>query len=205
MYRAFPVVAVADRQEAKHCIRIQLHWNWEEETKSDNTMIACFDVGYSEDTAGTRALSACLTFDAWDAAVASEEYQLKIETVQEYVPGEFYRRELPCILAVIEKLPRLPDCFVIDGYVWLAPGKMGLGGHLYDAFDHRIPVIGIAKTRFATASDAHEVFRGKSERPLFITSIGMEQVEAASHVERMHGAHRIPTLLKRVDALSRQS
>ncbi len=52
----------------------------------------------------------------------------------------------------------LPRYSVIDGYVWLDDqGKKGLGARLYDALDAQIPVIGVAKTLFATATSAIEV------------------------------------------------
>ncbi len=131
-------------------------------------------------------------------------YSIPISKVEEYVPGEFYKRELPCIQAVLAQLPSSPDIFVIDGYVWLDDqGKKGLGARLYDAFDARIPVIGVAKTSFATATSAIELHRGGSSRPLYVTAIGLEVEDAVKAVCRMHGAHRIPTMLTLVDRLSR--
>lgn len=92
---------------------------------------------------------------------------------------------------------------IIDGYVWLGAGRSGLGAHLYDALGQRIAVVGVAKRRFHGAGDAVPVLRGTSQVPLFVTAVGIDLAEAAEGVRRMHGAHRIPTLLKRVDRLSR--
>ncbi|MCB9920642.1 MAG: hypothetical protein H6822_00590 [Planctomycetaceae bacterium] len=64
-------------------------------------------------------------------------------------------------------------------------------------------IIGVAKTRFATATSEVEVFRGTSQRPLFVSAAGIDQHIAADSIRRMHGENRIPTLLKRVDTLSR--
>ncbi len=131
-------------------------------------------------------------------------YSVTILKVEEYVPGEFYKRELPCIQAVLAQLPSTPDTLVIDGYVWLDDqGKKGLGARLYDALDAQIPVIGVAKTSFATATSAIELHRGGSSRPLYVTAIGLEVNDAVSAVARMHGAHRIPTMLNLVDRLSK--
>jgi deoxyribonuclease V len=47
------------------------------------------------------------------------------------------------------------------------------------------------------------VVRGAGQNPLFVTALGMLDTEAAHHVQRMHGPHRIPTLCARVDHLSR--
>ena len=64
--------------------------------------------------------------------------------------GEFYRRELPCLLAVLQNIPK-PDVIVIDGYVWLGSGHSGLGAHLYDALNQTGAVVGVAKSRFHSA------------------------------------------------------
>ena len=64
-------------------------------------------------------------------------------------------------------------------------------------------VIGVAKTRFASATDAVAMCRGSSRSPVFISAVGMSADEAAANVAIMQGPYRIPTLLKQVDALAR--
>jgi deoxyribonuclease V len=63
-------------------------------------------------------------------------------------------------------------------------------------------VIGVAKSAFAGAS-AIEITRGAGTRPLYVTAIGIDARLAAAHVQSMHGPYRQPTLLKRVDQLTR--
>jgi deoxyribonuclease V len=163
-------------------------------------MFACTDVGYDEKTARV----ACVTFERWDDLSASHEFVLDTAGVQPYEPGQFYQRELPSLLSILKRLPTRPEIVVIDGYVWLdEEGRMGLGAHLFEALGKTIPIIGVAKTRFATATNAIEVLRGTSARPLYVTAAGIGQVEAADSIRRMHGDNRIPTLLKRADQLSR--
>jgi deoxyribonuclease V len=65
-------------------------------------------------------------------------------------------------------------------------------------------VVGVAKRPFRGAP-ALEVLRGASARPLYVTAIGIDAAHAADGVRRMHGAHRIPTLLTRVDRLCRDT
>lgn len=96
-----------------------------------------------------------------------------------------------------------PDIVVIDGYVWLGDGKPGLGAHLHAAIGGI--VVGVAKTRFVSATDALEVCRGGSQSPLFVSAIGMKVEDAAKRVAQMHGPYRVPTLLKQVDTLARTS
>ena len=66
-----------------------------------------------------------------------------------------------------------------------------------------VPVIGVAKTRFAGATVAREVCRGMSNTPLFVTAAGLAVEAAARNIQAMHGQFRLPTLLKRVDQLCR--
>lgn len=112
------------------------------------------------------------------------------------------KRELPCIREVVALGPPL-GLLVVDGYATLDPeGRLGLGAHVADAFG--IPVIGVAKTPFYTATHAVQVVRGAAKRPLYVTAAGGLQVaEAARIVSAMAGPHRIPTALARVDRLAR--
>jgi deoxyribonuclease V len=48
------------------------------------------------------------------------------------------------------------------------------------------------------------VFRGGSGSPLFVTAVGVDAAEAVRDIKRMHGAHRVPTLLRLVDRLARR-
>jgi deoxyribonuclease V len=98
-------------------------------------------------------------------------------------------------------MEKAPDEIIIDGYVMLG-NSPGLGHHLFKSLDGKIPVIGVAKSLFE-GSSAAEVFRGGSTRPLYITSAGMDIQEASEKIRAMHGDYRIPTLLKRVDLLSK--
>ena len=116
-------------------------------------------------------------------------------------PGEFYLRELPPLRAVLDDLSGL-GLLVVDGYADLDPdGRPGLGAHAYAEFG--IPVIGVAKSRYRTATHAVPVLRGSSARPLFVTSAGMPRADAADLVRRMTGRHRLPDALRRADTLAR--
>jgi deoxyribonuclease V len=90
---------------------------------------------------------------------------------------------------------------VIDGYVSLGTGP-GLGQHLFEALGGEIAIIGVAKSKFAGSSGT-EILRGRSRRPLYITSVGIERRAACERIRSMHGPHRIPTLLKQVDQVAR--
>ena len=168
-------------------------------------MIAIFDVGYAENgNQAANAVSACVTLSNWMDAKPAGEFSIRIDHVQPYVPGEFYRRELPCILQTLEHLPESPRVIIVDGYVWLSPeGKKGLGAHLFEALGKTVPVVGVAKSHFRLATNATKILRGASKHPLYVTAEGISQAQVAEQVRLMHGKNRIPTALKRVDQLSR--
>ena len=124
-----------------------------------------------------------------------------ISAVEPYRPGEFYRRELPPLRAVIPAARELA-LIVVDGYVDLDPdGRPGLGAHVHAEFG--VPVIGVAKTAFGTAAHAARVLRGQSSRPLYVTAAGMTIADAAVLVAEMAGRFRVPDALKTVDHLAR--
>jgi deoxyribonuclease V len=73
-------------------------------------IIAAFDVHYRED----GAASAAVVFHEYRDAEPAAEYTLRLPSAADYIPGEFYRRELPCILALLKQLGEAPDEMVID-------------------------------------------------------------------------------------------
>ena len=79
---------------------------------------------------------------------------------------------------------------------------MGLGAHLFEALDRATPGNRGRKDRFASAT-RDRGHRGTSARPLYVTAVGIDERLAAAHVLAMHGDHRVPTLLRRVDQLAR--
>lgn len=165
-------------------------------------MIFAFDTYYY----GHKAKTVALAFNSWHSGQALEVYSEIIEGVDEYIPGQFYKRELPCILSLLKQIePALIDQIVVDSFVFLDDqGALGLGGHLYHALSGTIPVIGVAKTDFATISQKKvQVFRGESKLPLYVTAIGIDLSIAAENIRSMQGPFRIPTLLKRLDDFTR--
>ena len=161
-------------------------------------MIGCVDVYYRM----TQAVAAGIAFRDWPDDTVAAERVISLPVVQPYKPGRFFVRELPCLLAVLPLLPAV-QVVVIDGYVWLEDDRPGLGAHLYHSLDGRIPVIGVAKSDYLGAENVQQIIRGKSKQPLYISAVGLDLAEAAEHVQSMHGPYRIPTLLKKVDLLSK--
>ncbi|MFL5274973.1 MAG: endonuclease V [Myxococcales bacterium] len=164
-------------------------------------MLLCVDVHYEE----RAATAACVGFSDWSDADPAFDLVLRSEIVPEpYEAGLFYKREMPHLRRAIGRVRQEHsiDAVLVDAHVWLAEGKPGLGAHLYEALGGRIAVVGVAKSAFR-GGEALPILRGTSRHPLFVTAAGMDAREAAEHVRAMHGAYRIPTLLKRADRLSR--
>ena len=164
-------------------------------------MFVCVDVHYYDD----NGVASCVVFRDWTDDCGVQEVVKHLRKVRDYMPGFFYKRELPCIMGVLSKAQGPIHAVVIDGYVWLGKEIPGLGAHLYDKLGGTCTVIGVAKSRFKGNSFAKPIFRGRSKRPLYITAAGIASQIAAQHIQQMHGKFRIPTLLKRVDSLARTS
>jgi len=163
-------------------------------------MILAVDVHYSE----TGATAAGVVFTHWGDDLPEMELVSHTGPLPEYRPGEFYKRELPAILRLIEDHGLKPDCIIVDGFIYLDGRSLpGLGKHLHDASDGKVPVIDIAKNRLRDIGPEYEIFRGKSVRPLYITAAGIDLEEAKDLIRSMHGAFRLPTFIKRVDRLCR--
>lgn len=161
-------------------------------------MIGIFDVGYD----GEVARVGCVSVDSLLDDSSSNEWVVSGIRVEKYVPGEFWKRELPPLLAGIRSAPARLSVCLIDAYVDLGEERTpGLGRILHDRTG--LPVIGVAKSPFPGTPVECEVRRGSSRRPVFVTTAGYDLTDAKQQVVQMAGQGRIPTLLRRTDHLSR--
>jgi deoxyinosine 3'endonuclease (endonuclease V) len=145
-------------------------------------MILAFDTYYF----GNEAKTVAVLFNNWTDAQPTRVFSETINSSEDYQPGEFYKRELPCIVSLLDKIDLKDiDIIVIDGFVILDNAeKHGLGGHLYEHLQKKIAVIGVAKSNFALNTlFKREVFRGESERPLYITALGID-IDLASNTSK---------------------
>ena len=166
-------------------------------------MIVVIDVYYWED----KAKSVSIEIEDWETENLININEVEVDEIEEYVSGEFYKRELPCILKVLESSKKDKiEVIIIDGYVVLNyEGKLGLGGYLYKELGELIPIIGVAKKNFiSNTKNVREVLRGTSKKPLYISSVGINIDEASKKIKNMKGENRIPNLLKLVDRLSKE-
>lgn len=164
--------------------------------------LVAVDVDYDE--AADSALAAAVVFDGWVAEAPLHQATREHRGLAAYEPGAFYRRELPCVVPLLESLRAewKPQAVIVDGFVDLGEGRAGLGRHLFDALGGTMEVIGVAKTPF-TGRPGVPVVRGEATKPLWVTSTG-DAHEAARGVASMHGPYRVPSLLRLVDQLARK-
>jgi deoxyribonuclease V len=162
------------------------------------------DVAYDEGTGyGIGVVFSKFTDDTPESII-----EVIVPDVGEYVPGEFYKRELKVLLAIHEEYVRIhkkkPLCIFIDAYVDLGD-KKGCGQYFADAIEDTSVVIGIAKNAYVPADKVCEkVLRGSSVKPLFVTSTIVPKEDAAFLVRTLHGEHRFPTLIKKADMLTKE-
>ena len=160
-------------------------------------MIACTDVDYRENPAWTGIL----LFDHWGDEHPVWERVDACQWAGDYRSGQFFRRELPPLLQALGRLHQMPQVVIVAGYCWLGPEVPGLGAHLHVRLQGPA-VVGVAKSPYRSWPGLPNL-RGQSSAPLYITACAFDEEEAGRAVQRMHGAFRIPTLLRRVDQLAR--
>ncbi len=165
---------------------------------------AFVDVSYAEHHAAAAAVI------TWSQAPheTAKTYIVFVAKACRYIPGNFYRREMPCILKVLEEAREPIDTVFVDAYARLPDGRPGLGARLFSALGGKIPVIGIAKNHFITAESrdvVKRVFRGKSERPLYVSVEGIGLECAAKLVSGLPGPYRIPYPMKAAHRLSKKA
>jgi deoxyribonuclease V len=146
-------------------------------------------------------------FENWNDDKLVKVSKKIVVNIQEYISGEFYKRELPCILEFLNDYDiREIELIIIDGFVFLNDDdKKGLGAYLFEILDKKIPIIGVAKSSFHNnKKNVINVVRGQSKRPLYVSSIGIELLKASDLIKNMFGNHRIPNIIKIIDTETKE-
>ncbi|MFE6881537.1 endonuclease V [Streptomyces sp. NPDC057702] len=140
-----------------------------------------------------------------------------------YVPGLLAFRELPTVLAALERLGHTPDLVVCDGYGLAHPRRFGLASHL--GVLTGLATIGVAKSPFAfrheppgpERGDSSPLWDGDQEvgralrtrpgvKPVFV-SVGhrMTLDAACAHTLRLSPHYRLPETTRAADAACRRA
>jgi len=110
--------------------------------------VAGVDCGFDRRRAVVRAAVAVLSFPALEPleqAVVEEAPRFP------YVPGLLSFREVPAVLAALERLERAPDLILCDGQGYAHPRRFGLACHL--GLLAGVATIGVAKSRLIGTHD----------------------------------------------------
>lgn len=160
------------------------------------------DTYYTEENAYTVGVF----FSKWDDTEPLKIIKRITKPEYPYVPGEFYKRELPCIMNLLGGVDfDSLSTIIVDGFVRIEKnGEMvsGLGEHLYDEVkDWGISVIGVAKSKFDGCENwSIPIIRKAGSKPLYVQGIGRYTDEmAASLIKGMAGPNKLPILLQRLD------
>jgi deoxyribonuclease V len=119
--------------------------------------VAGADVGYIEGGRTARAAVAVLSFPELalvEQAVAFRPCDFP------YVPGLLSFREVPAVLAALERLSCPPDLVLCDGQGYAHPRRLGLACHL--GLLAGLPTIGVAKSRLIGHHGPVPAARGES-------------------------------------------
>ncbi len=131
-----------------------------------------------------------------------------------YVPGLLSFREMPLLLAAIERLDFLPDLFMCDGHGLAHPRRFGVACHLGVWLEH--PTLGCAKSRLCGHYEPPSGERGSSSllydgsevigavvrtqdntRPVYVSAGHLIELrEAIEVVLRCAPHHRLPEPLR---------
>ncbi|GHG42505.1 MULTISPECIES: deoxyribonuclease V [Amycolatopsis] len=115
------------------------------------------DVAY-DDNDGIAA--AVVTLETAGLTVV-EQRTHRAKAVFPYEPGLFAFRELPPLLAALDRLERTPDVLVCDGHGLAHPRRFGLACHL--GVLTGLPAFGVGKTRLVGTHAAPAFARGAAE------------------------------------------
>jgi deoxyribonuclease V len=108
-------------------------------------VILAIDVDYRSDSAVVAGVS----YSNWEGEAPDNVFHSNVTDVEKFEPGQFYKRELLCIIRLLTDHNLYPNIIVIDDFVVLGQdSKPGLGIYLHDALDQTILVIGVAKAAF---------------------------------------------------------
>ncbi len=136
-----PKEAIAIQQRLRGLVRIG-------DDYTPPRLVAGVDVGFEEGNTITRAAVAVLSFPELELV---EQAIARLPTTFPYVPGLLSFREVPAVLAALEKLSRLPDMLLCDGQGVAHPRRLGIASHLGVLLD--LPTIGVAKSRLIGSHD----------------------------------------------------
>lgn len=180
------------------------------------------DVAYDDDL--DLVVAAAVVLDAGTLAVV-EEVTATGRIAFSYVPGLLAFREIPTVLAALDRLTADPGLIVCDGYGLAHPRRFGLASQL--GVLTGLPTLGVAKNPFTFTYEQPGPRRGESSplldaedgtevgralrtqdgvKPVFV-SVGhrISLDNACAHTLRLAADFRQPETTRRADSLCRRA
>ncbi|MDG4759926.1 endonuclease V [Micromonospora sp. WMMD710] len=182
--------------------------------------VAGLDVAYAQ--SGDLLAAAVTVLDARTLAVVDSAVSVGRPAFG-YVPGLFAFRELPALLAALDRLSTRPDLLVCDGHGLAHPRRFGLACHL--GVVTGLPAIGVGKTPLIGEWDPVQWGRGSwsplrdggdvvgravrtqdGVKPVFV-SVGhrMSLDNATTQVLALAPRYRLPETTRTADRLCREA
>jgi deoxyribonuclease V len=118
------------------------------------------DVGFPHGSGKAHSAVAVLEYPSMQLV---DHATAELLTPFPYIPGLLSFREIPAILAALEKLNITPDVLITDGHGMAHPRRFGLACHLGVLLD--LPTLGCAKSVFVGEHEMLPEVRG-STKPL---------------------------------------
>ncbi len=187
-------------------------------------LVAGLDVAYSSSEGSGLVAAGIVVLDAHTLEVV-EEATAVADAVFPYIPGLFAFRELPVLVAALNRLHAIPELLLCDGQGLAHPRRFGLACHL--GVLTGIPAAGIAKTPFVGSHDPAALGprRGASTplvdagetvgrvlrtqdgvKPVYVsTGHAVDLDTACRHVLALAPRYRLPETTRLADRLSRNA
>lgn len=159
---------------------------------------------YSE----TDSYSVGFVFDTWADSSPVKVLESHVSNFGPYIPGEFYKRELPGVLSIVHQIDLLEfDTIIIDGYVSMVDKDFnelpGLGMKLSEKIEmhDKLTIIGVAKSLFGRSDiTSIPVIRGEASTPIWVSSVGeFDNLSTSKLIKSMAGKYKLPDILKLLD------
>lgn len=174
------------------------------------------DAAFSSD--GKRCLACAVVWDRVMRTLA-EHAEASAELLFPYIPGLLSFREVPAVLAALEKLPITPDVLICDGQGIAHPRRLGIASHLGVILG--MPSVGCAKSRLtgfyrepAPGRGSRSTLRDRGEvlgtvlrtkdgvKPVFVSVGHMIDLDTAAELVLECGAgYRLPEPTRLADRL----
>jgi deoxyribonuclease V len=189
-------------------------------------LVAGLDVAYAGDGTGTADQVAAAVVVIDTATLTPVEQTTAIARAPfPYIPGLFAFRELPVLLAALERLHSTPDLLLCDGHGLAHPRRFGLACHL--GLLTGLPTAGVAKTPFTGGYDPARLAPGRGAhadlldgsdtvgralrtrsgvKPVYVSTGHLIDLDTACrHVLALAPRFRLPETTRLADRLSRDA